>query len=342
MNKPNNLFIFNSDMRNFLQQTGLFSLPLLLGVLVIMAYPYDKEFGYRQLDYHCRLGKWLYNRIFINSKPIDIGLIGSSRMMCGLSDYQLEKEIQEKGHWKPKVANLGLCRLGRTLHHSLIQDLIHHKNPSLLLIEVRKREDSHSHFDFPNIADTHDVLFPKVGYHDRYVEQFAIALKNRFHSIRQRILEIPIGGDTIGVHQTHGFIPTGKIIQMKASQIQPSPAPTQQHSEDWLYSYENRVPRTYLNEIHQLAQSKNIRLVFLYLPGFNSHPKQLPLEKAFYEKMGTVWIPPAEIYSNPKHWADPNHLNETGMTELTHWVAKQITDNTNMGKSHTKDQKPSK
>ena len=81
--------------------------------------------------------------------------------------------------------------------------------------------------------------------------------------------------------------------------------------------------RIYLKKLSELCIENNIRLKFLYIPGYGSNEKA-PLEMMTYQKYGDVLIPPHEIFADPDNWGDENHLNRAGAEKLSEWVATCI------------------
>jgi hypothetical protein len=72
-----------------------------------------------------------------------------------------------------------------------------------------------------------------------------------------------------------------------------------------------------------LCRMNNIRILFLYLPGYGS-PQTFPSEWKTYRQYGDLLIPPRVILDNTKNWFDDNHLNKAGAGELTKWIAVKL------------------
>lgn len=81
-------------------------------------------------------------------------------------------------------------------------------------------------------------------------------------------------------------------------------------------------PKYFITKIVSMAKEHNVETCFLYLPGYNRIPS-VPKELVFYNKLGTVLIPPSEIFSTASNFTDENHLNDSGSAKLAIWLLQQ-------------------
>lgn len=81
-------------------------------------------------------------------------------------------------------------------------------------------------------------------------------------------------------------------------------------------------PKYFITEIVSMTKEQNVEIYFLYLPGYLRIPS-VPKELAFYNKLGTVLIPPSEIFSTASNFTDENHLNDSGSGKLAVWLLRQ-------------------
>src|SRR5688500_10631219 len=123
-------------MKAFLVRFSIFLLTLVAGACAVFVLPYDREYGYRTMFPGCgEQGRWIYNRIFVNPKNIDVAFIGTSHMMGAVQDSLINELLRKKGS-SIEVANLGFCRGGRDLHYEIVKDILRHKKVKLLVVEV--------------------------------------------------------------------------------------------------------------------------------------------------------------------------------------------------------------
>lgn len=305
---------------------GLFLTPFLLGIILLFVLPYDPTFAYHSIEQHCRNGHWMYQQMYHSDRNIDIALLGTSRTMCGVSDYTLEKTLNGDRQNKIRVANMGFARPGRNLHYAIAKDLFAHHEPDLIILEVRTYEDWFSHLDFAYIAKSEDIIFAEPIVNQRYIEDVYTAGKMRFLSWRSTLLGEELQFDSADIHRSHSFIPGGPLLYSDSSflrHIDPKSIPDNFWKKGE-YEVHNYFPRSYLKQIAALCQENGTELRFLYLPNCNEQKGQLPLELNFYRDIAPVWIPPDSIVHHIRNYADPDHLNEPGAEQLSHWVSEQI------------------
>jgi len=280
--------------------------------------------GRQYLQRHCRNGAWLTQRL-ADTSAIEIAFLGSSHTMCAVSDALLETLLDEAGGG-PQVANLGLCRLGRTMTWALTRRLMARSQPPRwLIVEVRVTEDRFSHPDYPYLASGADLLGAYPFWHQRYLEQLGQGLLARFQDARYALLGLPLPEAPPYVGR-HGFVLGGERLYISPEQVPNRPLLRRPAEgwEAWTYAESLRFPMHYLERAVQAAQAQGTRVAFLYLPAMGRPAAQRPLELARYQAWGPVWEPPADILDPVEHWMDPAHLNEIGAEALTRWLAGQI------------------
>lgn len=309
-------------MRDFFKQFVLFFLPILGSIALLFILPLDKAFAYHYIQQDCAgHGAWIYHRIFKNPKPVDIAFIGSSRTIHSVMDKVLEEKL---GNGSVQVATLGYCRLGRNMSYLLLKDLLKHKQPEVLVLEVREDEDHFSHPMFPYLAETKDVLFPTLLYNRDILSDLYLNLETRFEYQKQWLLgQIPATYPPN--NRLYGYGPSD--LQANTALLEIKKQQRHLRAERKLKAkgrnFHMRFPRSYLKKIHQLAAKNDIELYFLYLPEYG-WPLDTPFELQTYQQYGQVLLPPEEIFLTPTHWMDDGHLNDRGALELSRWVSAQL------------------
>lgn len=309
-------------MRRFFKQFVLFLLPILGSIIVLFILPLDKSFVYHYIQQDCAgHGTWIHHRIFKNTKPVDVAFIGSSRSIHSIMDEVVEKEL---GDTSLHVATLGYCRLGRNMSYLLLKDLLRHKQPKMLVLEVREDEDHFSHPMFPYLAETKDVLFPTLLFNRDILSDLYLNLETRFEYKKQRLLgQIPTAYPQ--QNREYGYGPSD--LQAEAGLLEAKKQERQLRAERKLKAkgrnFHMRFPRSYLHKINQLVKENDIELYFLYLPEYG-WPLDTPFELNTYQQYGRVLLPPEEIFTNATHWMDDGHLNDQGALELSKWVSTQL------------------
>ena len=138
----------------------LFLIPFIVVVITLIVLPVSKDFGYHFIKGNCyNHGAWLYDRIFENETPVDIVFLGSSKTLHGINEKVIETKINERTGKNINVVNFGYCQLGRNFLYSILKDLLKHKNPKLVFIEISEDESRSTHNSYPYIADSKDLVF---------------------------------------------------------------------------------------------------------------------------------------------------------------------------------------
>ncbi|MEM7373196.1 MAG: hypothetical protein AAF587_31520 [Bacteroidota bacterium] len=311
-------------MRGFLRKLAIFFSPFLLGGILLFVLPYETEFAYSAIEKHCRNGNWIQHRLFESSTNIDVACIGTSRTMCGISDHLLEQSLA-RDQATMHVANLGFARLGRSLHYAFAKALLTHHQPKVLIVEVQTKESRNSHLDFPYVANASDVLLAPVFMNGQYAADIFTASKLRFFYWRARILGEKWTIDSMDIHRTHSFILGGPHLNIDSAYLRPLPLLNSPKGlKQQVHRLNHHYPYWYLAKIKEACDKRGVALRFLYLPNCNDDPAQLPIDLDQYREWATVWMPPDTIIHQSSTYMDPDHLNETGATQLTEWLAHQI------------------
>ena len=114
-------------MKRLYKHIILFFLPVLLLIIIV---PVNKRQKYLGLENDCfNHAIWIYDRLYKNSKPVDIAFLGSSHTINGINDKLIEEELKR---YNMTAANFGYCRLGRNLSYVLLKEIIKTKKPRYL------------------------------------------------------------------------------------------------------------------------------------------------------------------------------------------------------------------
>jgi hypothetical protein len=306
-------------MKKVFLKTALILLPV---ILVFIAFPVDPRNRYIGLKEDCfNHGIWIYDRMHLNPKPVDVAFIGSSHTVNGINDKMIEENLSP---YKLAVANFGYCRLGRNLSYTLIKELIKTKHPKAILVEVLEDEDRYSHPIFPYIAESRDVFAPALLYNRDILADMKETILYKLALIQKRFSsksdDIPVSSEPFGFASspdtaTAQFL--SEIAQKRSRQYAQMPA----YERNFYMKY----PRSYLQKIGKLCSANEIKLFFLYLPGYGPHPS-LPKENETYTRYGEVLIPPDSIISDIYYWKDEDHCNQAGAASLSGWLAGEIAE----------------
>lgn len=342
-----------TDETELAPETG--TRPLLLVALVLLTFlglsaaslalPHDPYIRYQQLaDTLHEPAISSYERLHFDDTPIDIALIGNSRLNSGVIDSLLGSELEARLGRPVNVVNLSLPQEGRNAHYALANELVEsHPEIRLIILSAIEQMPREGHPAFRSIADAGDAVRAPVLVNRSYLDDLA------FQPFRQISLfvqtQLP---ETFGVHRDYTAPPP-------AAGEQPDPTTDippwelaeggsrQPQTEDqirtaararvwgindtllpeWGADFEFADERAYTRRIADLAEANGTKLAFLYLPIFEN-PEPLRQE-GFYTDLGSVFS--ATFISDQfPMYRDYGHLNGEGSQTLTRWLAGQLVE----------------
>ncbi len=299
----------------------LFLVPFVLAMIALFMVKGNERFRYYFPRYNCMAHSgWLYDRLHFVKRDVDLAFIGTSRTMDAVNDLKLEQGLKEEG-LDMKVTNMGYCRFGRNMHHMLIKEMVQKWNLKYLVLEINLKENWDGHIDFGYMAGNEEVLAPVMVFNDNYITDIRKSATARFDALRSNLFGVdmlpPIHDDWVYGHMkdtTHvddalldRLVEEGKHIKRMTG------------FPRWFrYQYSFR----YLEKIFKLLEEEGCQVFFLYLPQYGVPDE--PHELAYYEKRGTVLMPPKSVYWNRYYWKDGSHMNDYGATALTSWLKEEI------------------
>lgn len=309
-------------MRKLFLAILLWSLAVFLLAAVIFILPFDKRFGRAYVKEDCYdHAIWIYDRIHNNTAPADVVFLGSSRTIHAVNDKLLESMIDSGTKTTTHVLNLGYCRFGRNMEYENMLELLENKKPKTLVIEVREDEDRFSHIDYGYITDLSEVS-GFVFYNPDYFKDIWKAFTIRLEYWKSRLGLIHT--DTVPVQQaTYGFGANDNVMDSVYAVQHIHTTVTKSTPDNNMRSLNYHFPEYYLKKIGSLAAQYKTRLFFLYLPGYSTLVGN-PQEKELYQSLGTLLIPPSQIFTDRKNFTDENHLNSTGAKALCLWLSNQL------------------
>ncbi len=308
-------------MKKLIKRLCLFFLPFLLGIIYLVWTPLDRSFAYHYVTDDCAgHGSWVYNRVFRNSRPVDVAFLGSSRTIHAPMDQLLEDRLHQQTGDSLHVLTLGYCRLGLNMRYVFLRDLLKQKEPKVIVLEVREDASRYSHPVFPYLAEAEDVFKPVIWFNQSVFKDAYLALETRFEYHKRKWLKItppeyPFDPRPYGYGPSEVQADTNMLRQKKAERINRAARKLQETGRD----FHLRFARKYLEKIHQLVEEQGIQLYFLYLPEYG-WPLAEPMEIQTYQQYGQVWLPPKAILDNPENWMDDGHLNDRGAKAVTEWL----------------------
>jgi hypothetical protein len=317
---------------------GLF---VTLGLILLL--PDDPYIRYQQANgsdlFHLQ---WIYERIHDDKAPIDVAIIGTSRLEAGVSPVLLSETMSAAERRKVAVSNLALFESGRDFSFAVAKKLVE-DHPEVRMIVVSLDEDvEQSHPIFKYIADKQDLATAPFGWNRMYFANLFF-IPYRLISYNVQALAPALFGISPAFSQaaylgsdldrTWGYrIPAGDFVN--GNQTQPL-AQMLYHARDVVTDHERglhhagRLPadavlpieRGYTRRIADLCRQHHIKLVFLHLPVLGT--ASWPHDRAFYESEGSVVAPDPSQFASGSY-VDGVHLNRQGAVIASRWLGPQL------------------
>lgn len=282
---------------------------------------------------HSNLG-WIYERIHYDSTPIDIALVGPSRTGAGINAVQLGQELGLN------VVNFSLPMAGRDSNYAIVKELLKYKSPKVIIIGVTENPSRYGHAAFKYFAENEDIIYPRYLVNLNYLENLIYLpyrqIKLFFAKFAPEIVGMPIEFDPMR-YKGSVIDTTGDII-LPNGQIRDGRTPASRADLEIAvgrYNQKVRPPllprslrdiefgdeRTYVKKIASLADSKDVKVLFLMIPYYSS--KNSTQEQDFYSKFGPI-LNANFIAGQPGLYMDYGHLTQAGAQQLTHSLRMPI------------------
>lgn len=329
---------------------GLLALAFVAFNAAVLALPHDPYIRYQQLLPTIQFRSvWGYERTVFDKTPIDIAIIGNSRLEAGVSAPALSAQLAERLGHPVRVANLSMPQEGRNTHFVIAKRLLeHHPEVKLIILSAIEQMPREGHPAFRNIADTGDVLRAPVIFNTAYFSdlaylpwrQLSLFVRTRFPRFfgDRSFADSDYVGD--GYDSTTSFTtPTGNYVDRdsivperelrapadrRAASITPPLLPAA------LASREFAIDTSYTEQIVALARRNGTKVAFLYLPIF-AHPMPVQ-QQGYYTGLGPL-LPALHLSSHPDWYSDYGHLNRRGSAALSRWLGDRLVEQGLAGKA---------
>jgi hypothetical protein len=314
-----------------------------LSVLAVLL-PHERYIRFQQFD-HSDLFKlrWDYERLHFDKTPIDVAIIGSSRVEAALSGPELAASLSTKLGRTIHVANIAIPYEGRNLHYEIARELLAtHPEVKLILLSVEERADV-SHPAFRYVSDVSEVLHAPLWISHSYAtdaaflpyRQMSFFFQNQFPAWFS-ISRTP-RADYLGTNwdSTQSFqIPGGRRIdrylvadpEKLAAEAQDLKAQIGNGNGIWVqpsawYTLNEPLEPQYTERLVAMAKAHGAQPIFVHMPVYDSIPGQY--DHAFYEKLAPL-LDAQQFSTDPHDYADAAHLNRYGIAKVSPWLAKSL------------------
>jgi hypothetical protein len=303
--------------------------------------PHDRYVRYQQLnDSDLFRSRWVYERIHYDKTPIDVAIVGSSRLETSVSAPILEKELSEKLGRPIHVANLAIPQEGRNLHYLVARELVeNHPETRIILLSVVEQA-ALSHPAFRYLADPIDLLRAPLFLNHFYFLDAAFLPYRQMSYFIQSYFPTWFGvsrtfrNDYKGTRfdTTYSFyLPSGMLVDryhvMPQDELE---AGSKQYIDELGGPWRERTRWQALNDpledeytkrLVDMANEHCVETLFVRLPFYKSPPHMY--DEGFYRGLGPL-LDAEQLNSNPLDYGDRGHFNRAGTDLVSAWLNKAI------------------
>ncbi|AYO77204.1 hypothetical protein [Sphingobium yanoikuyae] len=308
---------------------------LLLGMAVGLAccamLPFSPYIAWQQSAgtqmFHSR---WIFERLHHDPTPIDVALIGSSKIEAGISPTVMEEALEAKLGYRPHVANLAIVMPGRDFADKIMEELLA-THPEVRLVVLSNDGDvTNSHPMFRQTARLGELLEAPLLVNLQYgtnllawpyraIANFAQQRRPQWFGVASAFAPSHYEGcaldRTLGYRLASGEMVNGDQSRSKAQLLAMSRAAIgRQKAGLAMLAFlpdEARlaIDRHYVASMATRARRARVDIVFLSLPFFG--PLQPVGALDAYRQWGTNIALPA-LASEPSFYQSAAHLNRRG------------------------------
>jgi hypothetical protein len=299
--------------------------------------PHDRYIRYQQLtNSDLFRTRWVYERIHYDKTPIDVAILGSSRLETSVSAPILEKELSEKLGRPIHVANLAIPQEGRNLHYLVARELLqNHPETRIILVSIVENADL-SHPAFRYLADPVDLLQAPLFISHYYFLDAAFLPYRQMSYFVQTLFPAWFGVSRTfrkdyagtGFDTTYSFyLPSGKLVDrynvMPKDELEafskeringfqvPWRAPSPWHALN------NPLENGYTERLVEQAREHCVETIFVRLPFYKSPPHMY--DEAFYRSLGPL-LDAEQLNGDPQNFEDGGHFNRSGTDLVSTWL----------------------
>jgi hypothetical protein len=313
----------------------------LLLLCVSLLLPVNPYFRFQQGDGTILFRvRWIYERIHFDSRPIEVGMIGSSRMEASVRAEELSQLLTAKLGRPIHVVNFGLPQEGRDLHWTIVEELLRNRSEVRLIVLSLGQESQLTHPGFRFLGTDASIASAPMIYNTHYVENLLSIPYRHIAYFVQGLWPRAFGISTKFDPETYrvrGFDPTesffsGSTFVDRDRILDPRQAGVQREAVARLWGeggFSGHLPlnqrfpieRSYVRHIAELAVEHGVTVAFLRVPVYGGN--EILRDPGFYAAIGPI-IEATQFGSDATDYMDSGHLNRRGTAKLAPWLADRL------------------
>jgi hypothetical protein len=311
----------------------LFALSLLLPDPPALRY----QLSAHTLQFH---SWWIYERIHDDPTPIDVAVVGSSKVQYGVSPVVLEDDLSRQLGRPVHVAAFGMVDMGRDLHYAIVKDLLATRpEVKMVIVQVEFSPYWGGHPLFRYLGDDWDVIrAPVVSVKSYFTDLLYLPMRHILcfsESLFPDLFGVqsfqPKTYEGARVDWSDRFVKFDGSIQDNHHTSPPELMRSQTLSANNKYltlvdrlvpkSIPKAVEHTFTKDIVAVAKSHGVRVVFVNVPVFEN--RQPLKEPGFYQRQGP-YFDALFLANQARLYSSGPHLNHDGAIVLADWLATKI------------------
>lgn len=299
-----------------------------LGASILL--PHDRYYRYQaHSSGTTRKADWIYERLHFDRRPVDVALIGTSRMAGGLSAQTIERDYCAATGRRIHVANLGIPETGRNLHYALAREAARAKRPELFVVELNEVESRRPHPGFVVLADAADVLTAPIAVNLNYFADLARLPGRQMTLFFESLAGRPAVRSRFSPENYSLYFDRTRTIPLLDGRVIDKTAAMTKNELDALFDermareaplhilggllapIEYRFSRRYLRGLEEAAARTGAEVLYAYLPAYRFPAFPAVLQNDLAIDRVAIDLGGASA-DNPSLWFDATHWNAAG------------------------------
>lgn len=323
-----------------LRLIGWLALGAVLVTALLMLLPNNDYYRWQQGDGTILFrARYVYERTHFDKRPIDVAMIGSSRMEASARVNELSAGLSQRLGHPVSVVNFGMPQEGRDLQWAVVEQLLNTRPDVKLIVLTAGAESTLSHPGFRFLGTDAAILGAPAIYNLNYIENAltvpyrhlayfiqglapsAFRLSTQFDpAIYDKLTFDPTETFTTG----DGILVDRERVMDPAQRGGPTPPAAVVDRKLRLFPLDQRyaVERHYLRRIAALAREKKVTIAFLRVPTYRGAEEYFD-DPGFYTAIGPV-LEPVQLADDYRNYMDKDHLGRTGTAKLSPWLVEKL------------------
>ncbi len=322
---------------------GWLAFGALVMVTLLMLLPNDDYYRWQQGDGTILFrARRVYERIHFDPRPLDVAMIGSSRIEASARAGELSAGLSKALGRPIAVENFGLPQEGRDLNWAVAKEVLETRRDVKLLVLILSSESVMSHPGFRFLGDDASIAgapvflnydyaqnlltlpYRHVAYFVQGLWPWAFQLSPRFDPA---IYKARSFDPTKTFHMPYGtVIDRDHVLTAEEADkpIRPALPGAYFDSKIRYLPLDQRyaIERHYMRLIADLAARKHVAIAFLRVPEYHAGNEVFD-DPGFYARMGPI-VAASFVADHPDWYMDGGHLNRAGTAALTPWLVERL------------------